>query len=574
MMVRRQIFHTLSQYIMALWILVATLFVACSAHAEFSASELQLLAYEFFSWRASQQPSTHDDVNRVQRPDGWTPDWSPQALQHYDARWREFLDRLSKLDRTGWTVADSVDFLLLRSAILRVDHERNVVRSPQRDPDFYVQQTLGSVYELILEPPPFLEERARNLVIRLESIPATLQHARSNLIECVAPFASNTIATLAQIESQLATFSQELRLLLPEAIRPRFVDAVQKASDELVKYREWLRASLPRTTTTFAIGKQAYDRYLKRVALMPYTSDEILQMGRWEWERAVAFEQFEALRNKGLAQPPLFATVDEQIAQQTRNEERIRMFLVEKEILDVPKWMGRYRNVRMPAFLAPLRWLGVADDLTSIGRIGHDASKYILDPSPTLPFFALSMAIDPRPIIVHEGIPGHFFQLVLSGSNPRITRRYYIDSGPIEGIGFYAEEMMLQHGLFDDRPRTREIIYRFMRLRALRVEVDVKLARGEFTISDAARYLAQRVPMDEATAQEEAAWFAAGPGQAITYQIGKMQIIKLIADAQTTLGERFDLRALHNYVWRNGNVPIALLRWEYLGLRDEISTLF
>lgn len=573
-MIVRRIISSHAEQIMTFRILVVTALVACSAQAQLSASELQLLAYEFFSWRASQQPSTHDDVNRVQRPDGWTPDWSPQALQRYDARWREFLDRLSKLDRIGWTVADSVDFLLLRSAILRVDHELNVVRSPRRDPDFYVQQTLGSVYELLLQPPPFLEERARNLVLRLESIPTTLQHARSNLTECVAPFTSTTVASLAQIEAQLATFSQELRFLLPEALRPRFVDAVQKASDELVKYRAWLHTALPRMTTTFAIGKQAYDRYLKRIALIPYTSDEVLQMGQWEWERAVAFEQFEALRNKGLPHPPLFASMEEQIAQQARDEQRIRAFLVEKGILDVPPWMGRYRNVRMPAYLAPLRWLGVADDLTSVARIGQDASKYILDPSPELPFFALSMAIDPRPIIVHEGVPGHFFQLVLSWSNPRITRRHYIDSGPIEGIGFYAEEMMLQHGLFDDQPRTREIIYRFMRLRALRVEVDVRLARGEFTIQDAARYLAQRVPMDQATAQEEAAWFAAGPGQAITYQIGKMQIIKLIADAQTTQGDRFDLRTLHNYLWLNGNVPIALLRWEYLGLRDEISKLF
>src|ERR1035441_8130581 len=50
-------------------------------------------------------------------------------------------------------------------------------------------------------------------------------------------------------------------------------------------------------------------------------------------------------------------------------------------------------------------------------------------------------------------------------------------------IGFYSEEMMLQTGLFDDSPRTREIIYNFMRLRALRVEVDVKLALGLFTMT-------------------------------------------------------------------------------------------
>ena len=52
-------------------------------------------------------------------------------------------------------------------------------------------------------------------------------------------------------------------------------------------------------------------------------------------------------------------------------------------------------------------------------------------------------------------------------------RRHRYDSVANEGIGFYAEEMMLQAGLFDDNPHTREIIYNFKRLRALRVEVNV-----------------------------------------------------------------------------------------------------
>lgn len=538
------------------------------------ASDLHLLAYEFFQWRATQQPATHDDVNRVERPDGWIPDWSPAALQAYDAQQKEFMRRLQELDHTGWTVSDSVDFLLLRSAIARVDFELNVLQLPRRDPNFYVQQTLGAVYELLLQPPPFTENRARNIVLRLESIPTTLQHARSNLNRPVAPFASNAIGNLASIETQLPAFTHDLARLLPEPLRRRFANAAARARDELVAYREWLKKELPRMSTAFAIGKEAYDRYLRLIALMPYNSDEILRMGQQEWERAVAFEQFEHLRNRGLPPLEIFPSIEAQIAQQRSDEERIRQFLVEKDILDVPKWMGHYQNVPIPAYLRALSWLGVVDDLTSISRIGQDATKYIVEPSPALPFFALSMAQDPRPIIVHEGVPGHYFQLVLSWTNPRIVRRQYIDSGPIEGIGFYAEEMLLQHGLFDDRPRTREVIYRFMRLRALRVEVDVKLACGEFTIEEAGRYLARTVPMDEHTAQEEAGWFAAGPGQAITYQIGKIQILKLIADAKARLGDRFRLRDLHNYIWLNGNVPIALLRWEYLGVRDEVEKLF
>ena len=132
---------------------------------------------------------------------------------------------------------------------------------------------------------------------------------------------------------------------------------------------------------------------------------------------------------------------------------------------------------------------------------------------------------------------------------------------------------MLQAGLFDDQPRTREIIYNFMRLRALRVEVDVKLALGEFTISEAADYLAQHVPMDKKSAEAEAALFATTPGQAISYQIGKSQILHFLADARLAQADKFNLRAFHDFLWLNGNVPIALQRWEYLGKDDDIRVI-
>ena len=177
------------------------------------------------------------------------------------------------------------------------------------------------------------------------------------------------------------------------------------------------------------------------------------------------------------------------------------------------------------------------------------------------------------PIIVHEGVPGHYLQLALSWAHENPIRRRYYDSGANEGIGFYAEEMMLQAGLWADSPRSREIIYNFARLRALRVEVDVRLATGEFTIAQAADYLEKTVPMDRETALEEAASFAAGPGQAITYQTGKLQIIRMLADARRQQGERFSLRAFHDFVWKNGNVPLSLQRWELLDDRSEVDRL-
>ena len=128
-------------------------------------------------------------------------------------------------------------------------------------------------------------------------------------------------------------------------------------------------------------------------------------------------------------------------------------------------------------------------------------------------------------------------------------------------------------GLYDASPRSRELIWEMSRLRAARVTVDVKLALGELTMEQAAAYLALRGPMDSRSAHNEAAEFSVNPGQAMTYQVGKLQIEKLLAESRLLQGDTFSLRRFDDALWLNGNVPLALQRWEMLGLDDEVRVL-
>ena len=321
-----------------------------------------------------------------------------------------------------------------------------------------------------------------------------------------------------------------------------------------------------------AVGRDGYIFFLKNVALLPFTPEQLLAMGSQEWARAVSSQTYEEHRNLGVSPMPLFKDETEQIARAEKDELAIRQYLEAKDILTVPSWVQHYRLAHMPPYLAGIQ-LGETDDFTGPSRLKDDCLRYINPPSHKLGYFALASAKDTRPDLVHEGVPGHYFQLALSWANPDPIRRHYYDSGPNEGIGFYAEEMMMHAGLFDDSPHTREIMWNFMRLRTLRVEVDVKFALGEFSLDQAAEYLRAAVPMDATTAHSEAANFASTPGQAISYQIGKLQIYRLLADARRQKEDAFSLRAFHDFVWQNGNVPLALQRWEYLGMNDEMEAL-
>ena len=381
------------------------------------------LARDVWAWRAATQPSSGDDIPRIDRPANWLPDWSPAAVAARRTALADFARRHQAIATSSWPVARQVDHRLIGSLLARVRWELDGAPAWRRDPAFFIQQALGPVFDVLLP--------------------------------------------------QMAIF--------PDA------------------------AAQVRTSAA-----QARD---------------------------------------------------------------IRTFLDREGLLTVPPWLGHYLNLLLPPYIAPIAFLGVTDDLTGPSRLSDNGYSYIRAPRPDLPYFYLSTARDPRPIIVHEGVPGHYMQLALSWAHENPIRRHYDDSGANEGLGFYAEEMMLQAGLWHDSPRSREIIYNFARLRALRVEVDVKLATGLFTIPQAAEYLEKTVPMDAATALEEAASFAAGPGQAITYQSGKLQVTSLLADARRAQGAAFSLRAFHDYLWKNGNVPLALLRWELLGDRRDVDRL-
>jgi len=544
---------------------VAFLVTVLLVHASAATEALDKLANDFWAWRAKRAPFTGDDVNRLERPGG-TRDWSRASIENQRKELAEFEARWKKLDPTQWAIPEQVDYRLIGSALARVRWELDINPSWKRDPNFYIAQTLTAVVEALTVLGPYDAARSREILARIENIPSILQQGAENLDKPPAPFAFVAIQALENIRPRLHQMANSLAkstTLKEEELN----SATDLAADALERFREKLREMVPSLANETALRRDAYVFFLNNVALMPYSPEDLLSMGRQEWNRAVAFETFEKNRNHDV--PPLKTAdnVDNWIKEAAEKELQIRKFLEERSILAVPSWVQHYTLRPMPEYLRALQGFGEMDDFTSPSRLKENCIRYVTEPSGKLAYFWQATAEDPQPITVHEGIPGHYFQLCLSWKHDDPIRRHYYDSGANEGIGFYAEEMMLQSGLFDDSPHTREIIYNFMRLRALRVEVDVKLALGEFTLDQAAKYLQQKVPMDEQTARQEAIAFSTGPGQAITYQIGKLQIIQFLANARMQQGDKFNLRTFHDFVWKNGNVPIALQQWEYLGGR-------
>ena len=534
------------------------------------------LAMRVWEFRARTMPFSADDIPRLERPPGLVRSWSKVSVeaQRTEAAALAECRAVATAGESSWPVARRVDVRLIRSVLGRVHWELDLNRRWQRDPGFYLQQALTPLLELLAEPPPIHAARARELLSRLRNIPQLVADAETNLDNGVQLFAQLALDDLTDIRGKLGRVEAGVVPLLPPEVKPDDItSAVDSAVKSLESYRTWLKQRAPAMRGSPSVGRAAYVFFLHQVALIPYSPEQLLAMAQQEWERSVSAETLERQRNAGLLPLAYIPSLDLQIARYRADEATIRTFLDERGILSVPSESRHYTVQPIPGYLDALGDFGEQDWFTGPSTLTQDGVRWLYPPSPKLGYFGRANARDPRPNITHEGIPGHYFQLTLSWRHPDPIRRHYYDSGPNEGIGFYAEEMMLQAGLYDGSPRSRELIWEMSRLRAARVAVDVKLALGELTLEQAATYLAQRGPMDSRSAHSEAAGFSVNPGQAMTYQVGKLQIEKLLAESRLALGDAFSLRRFHDTLWLNGNVPLALQRWEMLGLDDEVQAL-
>ena len=492
------------------------------------------LGIEFWNWRMKQQPRSHDDIPRLERVEYWLPAWSESDIATYRVALKEFQARYESIEFTNFddTAFDKetyVDYRLIGSAISRVYWELDHLKSWQEQPRFYIDQTIGVVFDLLLAP-EVTDKRISEVALVLANSPQILQDGLANLSgNSVREYAIVAIELLGNIEVEVNRMVEELASFA----EPSTVNSLKLAGDRaiaaFVNFREWLESNQKDMKQIQPVGRNKYQWFFDHVALVPYQPEELIAIGNLEWERAVTLEHITANKYRDVENVSIPSSVTKQVENERNAELQVRSFYDEESILSQPNSLKHYLNGALPAYLEPIQWLGVTDDLTGPSRVEENGISYVPEPHNELPYFYAANARDTRAGIVHEG--AHYQQLALSWRNERPLRRFYYDSGVNEGIAFYNEELMLAAGLFEDVPHSKIVMYNFMKLRAMRVIVDVQLATGSIDIETATSYLENKVPMDRATAYEEAVSFASSPGQALTYQIGKTQIIKLFSDS-------------------------------------------
>ncbi len=322
------------------------------------------------------------------------------------------------------------------------------------------------------------------------------------------------------------------------------------------------------------MGEANYNYYLKHVLLLPLSGAEVEMIGRAELARYRALEA--QLSDPKLADPdparganipPDQASFLK--AYESREQEIIN-FLKEHHLVTLPDYLGRFEIRQLPDAFKP----------TSPGGFMNPPGVYDKDPTgfyfiptynPQSKNFYIRAAIEePRPILGHEGIPGHFLQLSIANHLTDEIRRQHQDTVFVEGWALYGEEMLARTGLYPPNSSGQGQVLRLARYRSARIGVDVNLHTGRWSFEQAVKYFMEAGGLDREAAEGEAAGAASSPTQKISYIIGKWQIMNLLGHYKDRQGDKFRLGQFHDDLIKNGSLPVSIIEW--ILLDDPAST--
>ncbi len=164
-------------------------------------------------------------------------------------------------------------------------------------------------------------------------------------------------------------------------------------------------------------------------------------------------------------------------------------------------------------------------------------------------------------LFYHEAEPGHHFQLSAAQTvrGVPIIRQVVTPAAFAEGWGLYAERLAKEMGLYDADPRGDVGRLQSEMFRAVRLVVDTGMHAKKWSREQAIEYMRAKTGLTEDEVRREIERYVAWPGQACSYKIGELTILRLRDRARAELGDRFDIRAFHEEVLMNGGLPLGVL---------------
>ena len=547
---------------------------AASAADTDAGARFKALYTREWTWR-SQQNAGGDDENGGSRPADHLPKVDPATQDQRTAYWTQVLKELDAVPQAQLSAADQVNYQVYRQQIeVLLDQQRYRAWEMPFNSDtafwtnlgFTARGTFHSVDDYrrylaqLADIPRYFDDQTRNMragLARGFSQPQVTLTGRDQSIADVAEAKGESNLFYTPFKKMPASIPAQQQAELRQQALAAIDATVIPAYEKLLHFMR--EEYLPKARTTLAgealpDGKAYYRAQIREFVTRDMEPAQIHQIGLDEVAR-LRREMQEVMDEVGykgsFADFLTFLRNDPQFYAKTP-----------QELLDRAAWisktmdgnLGRYfgRVPRQRFTIKP-----VPDDLAPFytgGRGGLDTYWLNTYNLPARPLYNLPA------LTLHESDPGHALQGALAaeqGEQPEFRRNAYI-SAYGEGWGLYSEKLGVEMGIYET-PYEDFGRLTYEMWRAARLVIDTGVHHKGWTREQALAYLRDHTALSEHEVTTEVDRYISWPGQALSYKLGEIAIVRLRAQAEKELGDRFDVKAFHDAVLKQGSVPLPVL---------------
>ncbi|MFK7830266.1 MAG: hypothetical protein AB8B57_10845 [Congregibacter sp.] len=548
---RRFFGNQLISSLMAAGLLLSSLALSAAVRAQ-SYDDLVTL---FEDWRAFETPPM---VNGA-------PDYSAERFARAYAELPRYRERLESFSIEDWPVEKQVDWHIVRAEMNGFDFNHRVLKPWVRDPAYY--QTIwdyrsdvpaheGPTHHAILElwtyDFPLSASEEQRMIAELGVIPPLMVQAKRNLTGNARDL---WVAGIRNIEDQ----AERIELIREKAGSDSSA-ALDKALDDAAAATaalvDWLQTQAPSKTGPSGMGKEDYAWYQQQVHYVPMSFDEEYMLLQRELDRSWSSLKLEEHSNRNLpAQKPVDSAKAYDLLVKKTSAQMMRFF-DQGEVLPMRSYMAEELVAHLGGYEEP----------------------------ETRNFFTIATHYDPRPLLSHFY---HWFDLAEIVEYPHASpvRRgpllYNIFDSRNEGTATGVEEMFMHAGMYNETPRSRELVWIMLAQRAARGLGSLEAHANEKTMAEAGTVHVEWTPRGWMSNEPELLKFEQHlylrqPGYGTSYVTGKYLLERLLAKRTQQMeaaGEDYPLSTFFRELRDAGSVPISLVHWQLTGDDRDIRKI-
>ena len=489
------------------------------------------------------------------------PDYTQRRFTAAADEFNSLQSKLDRIDTADWPKYHQTDWHIVRAEMNGYDFNQRVLRPWARDPAFY--QTIW-MYESDVpahEGPtnhgtlefweyefPLDNESAKMLADQFDMIPNFLFQAKGNLTGDARDLWIAGIENFKEQADNINKIETKIKSHHGNRLDRVLKKPIERAIDANDNFIHWLNEKSPSKKGSSGIGKDNYSWYQKNVHLVPLSWDEEVSLLKRELDRAWSSLKMEEHLNRDL--PPMVSAKTEQEfdAMKEKGVRRLMDFLKDNDIMHIKDNMEPALREHMGGFV----------------------------PENARNFFYIGMHYDPVPLYSHFY---HWFDLAQVRDEPHESpiRRgpllYNIFDSKSEGIATGVEEMFMQLGLYEDSPRSKEIVWIMLAQRAARGLGSLYAHANMMTMEEAGKVHVKWTPRgwmerEPHLLRFEQHLYLRQPGYGTCYITGKYLIERLIAVRSKNLekqGKEFNIKEFLKEYNDAGNIPVDLIQTEMTG---------